>query len=229
MHRIFRFAFRALPVAAVCTVSFIGSARAQVPLLSNFDTPSDTSAGSNIGPADRKSVAFTVGSTALSITSVNASLALYLVNSGSSVASAAIYSTNGTDAPVTFVGSLGTQTVTAAQGVVTTYTFSSAAPITLAANTRYSLLLDYVSGNQYFWYRTNTNVLPTARNGSGITNPVYTFNNANGGYDLSGTYNRFQLNGALVAAAPEPTSIALAAFALPACIGMSRRRRTATR
>jgi hypothetical protein len=205
-------------LVAVTTVVSAPSAQAQVPLLSNL-TVFPSNFGTGIDPSAQKALTFTTGASALTVTSFTGSFSLNTSTAGTGVISAALFTVTGDD-PAVLVGSLGTATVTNPfvqnNPALTSqdYTFTPASAVVLNANTRYSLLIDYVSGTSVFWVGTDPNTLPTAQSGSGITNVLYRVSGNNGlSYNPSGTFNRAQLNG-FVTAAPEPGSLALGLFGL---------------
>lgn len=222
--------FALLGFVAVSTVASAPSAYAQA-LLSNADTPA-SGQGSFIGPNTaggtnnngQKAVTFSTGTFDLSLTSFQASLDIDTGTAPGAVR-ASLHLATATDDPGTLITTLADQTITTPFGPATTYTFTPSSAVTLSAGTRYSILLDYVSGATIFWYGTNPQTPPTARNNSGITNVVYrTSGNDGASYTSSTTLNRLQVNGVVVTA-PEPGSLALGLFGLASGAIALRKRR----
>lgn len=202
------------------------SAHAQTTLVSNLDVGASSS-GSTLNASGQKAFAFTTGSSAYDLNSVQGRFDLF---GASTTLSAGLYSpfgSTGTDSsrPGTLLAGLGTQTITSAG----TVTFTPSSAYTLAPNTRYVLLMDWVSGATAVWFFSNAD--PTARNGSGFNTFNYTFSNDNGAsYGSSSSPNVVAVNGTLnpnfAVSSPEPGSVA---FALPAVLaivaGVGRRKR----
>ncbi len=171
-----------------------------------------------------------LGATPVSFTSFTGIFSTNSQGTGASgVLSVALFTATAGDDPGTLVANLGSQTVsnpfTIASSV--SYTFSSAAPVALAAGTRYSIVIDNVSGSDLFWYGSNPNTAPTERNGSGLNTPSYRVSSDNGAtYGPSTTFNLGQVNGFVTATAPEPGTLALALG--PVAFGLARVRRRST-
>lgn len=213
------------------------TAQAQVTLLSNLDTTPSTTGTAITSGGNQKAIAFTTGTTAYSLSSIQAYLSLFpSVPAGStSTLSFALYTPSivGGDDPGTLVSSLGTKVVNNVHTSPAVYTFTPASAFTLAASQRYVLLVDYVSGTDALWTTGTTNTAPTPRNGSGYNTPVYRTSTNNGvSYITDNTASLFAVNGTAVAAdTPEPGSASLLCIGLVSSaggLGITRRNRAKT-
>lgn len=187
-------------------------ASAQTTLLSNLDASAapSTGFGTTITSTARKSVAFTTGTTAYPLFSVQAWLSTFSDTiPGTSVMAFDLYtpSTPGGSDPGTLAVSLGTQNVNNLSSAPAVYTFTPSSAFVLATNTRYVLQMSWISGDAGNWYGNNPSVTPTPRNGSGYSNIIYRFD-SNGSMTTTGNFNLFALNTTAVNG-PEPGTLSL--------------------
>lgn len=207
---------------------------AQTTLLSNLDAPAPSPMdGTTISTTQHKTVAFTTGSTAYSLFSVQAMLSLNS-SPGTAVLACNLYtpSAPGGSDPGTLAIGLGTQNVNNLISAPTVYTFTPSSAFVLAPATRYVLEFTWVSGLSGYWFANSPYVAPTARNGSGYSSTTYRYI-SNGSTSTSGSLNQFALNSTAVNG-PEPGTFALLTLGVPVLgiggvgSGMIARRRRAS-
>ena len=209
MPRVFTFAFlcvtfasAALPVSAAV-------------LFGNLPNQNEAVA-STISTTSQKAVVFTVGNAPITVTSVDFRFLSYF-SSENDVATLGFYSESSSFVPGALVGSLTAPVPSSFTESPVTFSFTSAG-LTLAANTRYWMLLDSAAGS-WDWTGSSPNVAPSG------TAATFDYSRRSGtdgaSYADSTTYNGFQINGT-IGAAPEPGRALLLAFS---ALGLLMRRR----
>jgi hypothetical protein len=226
-----RFSFRFVSTTLLAAAALAATTRpaaAQFTLLSNLEATPIT--GTGLSSSQSKTVAFTTGSTAYSLTSVQASLALEARQTApaTSVIGFTLYtpSVPGGDDPGTLAISLGTQNITNTDDTFTLYTFTPVSAFILAPDTRYVLQALYISGADGTWATAGgiSASFPTARNGSGYSDVKYRINFSGTPFDSS-VFNQFAINGITPAAAPEPGTLALLGIGGLGMVGAAARKR----
>jgi hypothetical protein len=172
--------------------------------------PTNDGTGTGLNGATQKAMVFTMDSTAYTVDTVILRLQDYSTAAGDA-ASVGFFLDNGAGTNTgAATGSL--LAPDSASDAVGDFTFLPAAPITLAANTTYWLLVDRLAGD-FAWKASAPALTPT---GAGAT---FSFarNSTNDGasYGNSSFLNSFQINGTSV---PEPSTALLGMLGLGALI-----------
>ena len=213
---------RALRASGLALALILTASASQAAIIiGNLST--NATAASNISPTVQKAAVFTMGSQAYTVDSVILTLSSY--NTATDVARVGFFLEGANSlTPGAQVGSFLTAPSSSSNNMAD-FTFSPSGSLTLAANTRYWLLVDAnVGSSNFIWSLPDPVVTPS---GTAATFDFSRGSSNNGSsYSNSSVHNSFQINGTQVTAVPEPGTFLPAALLVMGALLRRRRPRS---